>query len=331
MTQTAASAACKIARTTGKAIALPAKSCRKCSEGLMLQPCFAFAFCCCSSSASAGRSRWVPAKQQPGRRQQVKPHELAREHRRCHMLPRRPQRRAARPCNALAEISEASVWGHDPGKQHPKLVFQQTEGKGGSAQTFKGLLAYVWPMLFIYENVDSIDDKVSASAETNCDILLKSMAALGYAGQKLMTDAQEFGLPCRRRRLYILFIREASPKLCFQRRSLSQVSASSSAFWPPACAPRPVFLRRCCPKTQPRTLAWTRACRSRWLPFWPSGRSAQRAQLRASLRTLGTGLSSTPSWLRVRERRSGQRGNSPCLGPCETFQQAQLQISRLPS
>ena len=68
-----------------------------------------------------------------------------------------------------------------------KLVLAETQSKGGSAQTFRGFLAYCEghrPTLIIYENVDSIDDKVSNTTETNLSILRKSMQDLGYQGAK---------------------------------------------------------------------------------------------------------------------------------------------------
>ncbi|CAK9103619.1 Uncharacterized protein SCF082_LOCUS48398, partial [Durusdinium trenchii] len=97
-----------------------------------------------------------------------------------------------------------------------KLVFSQEKSKGGSAQTFKGFIEYCQghrPTCVLYENVDSIDDKISNSAETNLTLLMQAMGDIGYQGQKVLTDAAQFGLPCRRRRMYILFVRPDSPKL----------------------------------------------------------------------------------------------------------------------
>ena len=107
-----------------------------------------------------------------------------------------------------------------------KLVLAETQSKGGSAQTFRGFLAYCEghrPKLIIYENVDSIDDKVSNTTETNLSLLMKSMQDLGYQGQKVMTDAQEFGLPCRRRRLYVFFVLVSDPRLNQRSRDTVQV------------------------------------------------------------------------------------------------------------
>ena len=107
-----------------------------------------------------------------------------------------------------------------------KLVLSQETSKGASAQTFRGMLAYCEghrPTFVIFENVDSIDDKITASQETNLGLLMGAMSDLGYEGQKAMTDAHEFGLPCRRRRLYVLFVDGRSPKLDLRQRALGQV------------------------------------------------------------------------------------------------------------
>ena len=107
-----------------------------------------------------------------------------------------------------------------------KPVFAETTSRGGSAQTFHGFVEYCkshGPTMIVYENVDSIDDKISANAENNLSILMKTMTELGYEGQKIMTDSQQFGLPCRRRRLYILFLNLKSPKLCVNLASSHKI------------------------------------------------------------------------------------------------------------
>ena len=107
-----------------------------------------------------------------------------------------------------------------------KLVLSQEKSRGASAQTFRGMLAYCKghrPVLVVYENVDSIDDKISTACETNLSLLMKAMKDLGYEGQKVLTDGQEFGLPCRRRRLYILFIDTKSRKVDLKSQASGQV------------------------------------------------------------------------------------------------------------
>ena len=74
-----------------------------------------------------------------------------------------------------------------------------------------------------YENVDTIDDQLSRNAQTNLDILLEVMQQMSYEGQVVMTDAHEFGLPCRRKRVYIFFINMKSPKLDLASRPLATV------------------------------------------------------------------------------------------------------------
>ena len=61
-------------------------------------------------------------------------------------------------------------------------------------------------MLLIYENVDAIDGKISTQTKTALSLLMQATRDLSYEGKKVMTDAQEFGLPCRRRKLYILSV-----------------------------------------------------------------------------------------------------------------------------
>ena len=107
-----------------------------------------------------------------------------------------------------------------------KLVLSQESSRGASAQTFRGMLSYCQghrPTLVLFENVDAIDDKVSSSTETNLSLLMNAMKDLGYEGQKIMTDSQEFGLPSRRRRLYVMFIDKESSKVDTQTKTLSQI------------------------------------------------------------------------------------------------------------
>lgn len=107
-----------------------------------------------------------------------------------------------------------------------KLVLSQESSRGASAQTFRGMLSYCQghrPTLVLFENVDAIDDKISSNTETNLSLLMNAMKELGYEGQKIMTDGQEFGLPCRRRRLYVMFIDKESSKVDTRTKTLSQI------------------------------------------------------------------------------------------------------------
>lgn len=78
--------------------------------------------------------------------------------------------------------------------------------RGGGAQTYKGFVQNVKafkPLMIVYENVGAIDDQISQASETNLSLMMRELKEHGYEDQKVMTDAQEFGLPCRRRRLYV--------------------------------------------------------------------------------------------------------------------------------
>ena len=125
-----------------------------------------------------------------------------------------------------------------------QLVLTQASSRGASAQTYKGLKGYVKqhrPLLIVYENVDSMSDQVSASDESNFSVCIKDFKAMGYDAQPMMTDSSEFGLPCRRRRVYILFINSTSPKLALLARPMQSVlgifrQLVSSCMRSPPCA-----------------------------------------------------------------------------------------------
>ena len=132
----------------------------------------------------------------------------------------------------------------NPKKETQKLVFNQVTSLGGSAQTFQGFTSYVKshsPGVVVFENVDGLEDQIGASSQSNLDILLQTMKGLGYRAQPVRTDAQAFGLPARRRRLYVLFVREINPKLHTSERSLTRSfdmfnSMVASCLRSPPCA-----------------------------------------------------------------------------------------------
>ena len=64
-----------------------------------------------------------------------------------------------------------------------KLVLSEETSKGASTQTFQGMLGYCknhrpLPICVIYENQDSIDEKISTSTETNLSLLKPSRLVL---------------------------------------------------------------------------------------------------------------------------------------------------------
>ena len=92
-----------------------------------------------------------------------------------------------------------------------------------------------------YENVDSIDDQLSNAAQSNLDVLMEKMQRMHYDGQIVMTDAMGFGLPCRRKRVYIMFINLHNPKLDLNLQPLARVWSSfrrcvTSCLRSPPCA-----------------------------------------------------------------------------------------------
>ena len=126
-------------------------------------------------------------------------------------------------CKDMSRANPAPPKGH---------VLRQEQSKGGSAQTYRGFLHYLdsrpSPMI-IFENVDAMDD-AKENGESNLDIFLADTSNRGYESQIIMTDAQEFGLPARRRRIYVLLVRTSlNPLLDFQMRPLAGMFATFGA------------------------------------------------------------------------------------------------------
>jgi site-specific DNA-cytosine methylase len=92
--------------------------------------------------------------------------------------------------------------------KHQQAVLSQSSSRGGSAQTFRSLLAYLdahRPALIIYENVDAVEDS-SPSGNSNFTVLMEEFERRGYVGQPTICEASKFGPPCRRRRLYVFLV-----------------------------------------------------------------------------------------------------------------------------
>ena len=123
------------------------------------------------------------------------------------------------------DMSKCSVY-----FKQSRPVLSREWSPGGSAQTFRGLLAYLdrCPAnVVIYENVDSMDE---CSGETNMDILLSEFSSRGYEGQRMTLDAHSFGLPQHRRRLWVLFVRVLGNScVTFVDREIDQVFATFRA------------------------------------------------------------------------------------------------------
>ena len=111
-------------------------------------------------------------------------------------------------------------------------MLSQQVSRGGSAQTFQGMLSCLQskcPPLVLFENVDAMDDSKGTDMN-NMDIFLAETSARGYESQVCMTDAAEFGCSARRRRIYVLLVRTAvNPLLDFTTRPLTAAFATFRA------------------------------------------------------------------------------------------------------
>lgn len=110
-------------------------------------------------------------------------------------------------------------------KDSEQATFTQSHSRGGSAQTYHGLVAYLRkkrPPLVVFENVDTLDEG-SQSGMSNQHILMEQLGQLGYEGQPTICEASKFGLSFRRRRCYILFVQVAgNPLIDFNARSVQK-------------------------------------------------------------------------------------------------------------
>ena len=79
----------------------------------------------------------------------------------------------------------------------------------GSAQTYRGMLAYItWarPAIIVFENVDDIADPDSSTGISNLDVVLAEFSSRGYACQQMTGNASAYGVPQRRLRLYLVAV-----------------------------------------------------------------------------------------------------------------------------
>ena len=79
------------------------------------------------------------------------------------------------------------------------------------------------PPMFLFENVNSMDDAASGQ-ESDMDIALSQWATLGYECQRVVVNSREFGIPASRTRMLVIgFQTIANATLDFSARSLSCV------------------------------------------------------------------------------------------------------------
>ena len=93
-------------------------------------------------------------------------------------------------------------------------VLSQTSSPGGSATTFHALTLYIdehHPDFVWLENVDALsDDTASVDSVSNRDIIESAMTSRGYDIKWMSVDCSEFGIPCRRKRVYLILVRIAN-------------------------------------------------------------------------------------------------------------------------
>jgi site-specific DNA-cytosine methylase len=113
-------------------------------------------------------------------------------------------------------------------KGSDNLVMELETSVGGSAQTFKGLVAYLnnhVVSILLFENVDSLDD-AGDQLVTNLDLILAELRNTGMSCQIFLTDAKLFGLPQQRRRYYIVGLKDVAPPLfSFDDTTIGEVFA----------------------------------------------------------------------------------------------------------
>ena len=95
---------------------------------------------------------------------------------------------------------------------------------GESARTLAGMngfLSVYKPSLFLFENVDSIDDAASGQC-SDMDLALVEWATMGYECQKVIVNSHQFGIPASRNRLLVIGVQStANASLDLRARPLS--------------------------------------------------------------------------------------------------------------
>ena len=118
-------------------------------------------------------------------------------------------------------------------KRGPVLSSQRGESNGEAAQTFHGMLGYLdstRPPIVIFENVDTMDDVVGdgdLDKVSNLEIALAEFSSRGYECQVMFAESSMFGVPQKRRRVYIIAVLVvANNQLDFSKRSVLDTFAT---------------------------------------------------------------------------------------------------------
>ncbi len=85
-----------------------------------------------------------------------------------------------------------------------------------SVTTFHGCLAVLEqmkPRWGLLENVEGIDDASDDASPTNLDLVTKELQNVGYVVGTALLVASSYGVPQRRKRLYIFCVRADAPDM----------------------------------------------------------------------------------------------------------------------
>ena len=132
-------------------------------------------------------------------------------------------------------------------------MLNKSESKGGSAQTWRGMLAFIdlaRPSIVFWENVDTVEKAAKGDphcaefadvdiggsarrsqgalpdgdAECNMDIVLAEFHSRGYECQISVMNSTQFGVPQNRDRVFVVaFLSVAATAIEFENRGIDTV------------------------------------------------------------------------------------------------------------
>ena len=128
-------------------------------------------------------------------------------------------------CASCKDFSRLTPPGQALAGRGPLLL--QPSSRGGSAQTFHGMLSYItWarPAIVLFESVEAISDSDAATDVSNLDVVLSEFASRGYECQQMTGEASGYGVPQKRLRLYsVAVLVVANPQFDFLERPVRAV------------------------------------------------------------------------------------------------------------
>ena len=109
------------------------------------------------------------------------------------------------------------------------IVLNKVASKGGSAQTWRGMLAFIdkaRPSIVFWENVDTVENTTGGddTATSNMDIVLAEFGSRGYECQIFAMNSTQFGVPQNRDRVFVVaFQTVAATAIVFEDRGVESV------------------------------------------------------------------------------------------------------------